>query len=225
MPPIRFSISRLLNKLLWGGGLLLLLVGCLPSSGATRSVRFGELLLDDAFDTVTTAWDQYTAPTTFAGYEKGGYRLRTTLQNYVFGLHTWSGADLLVEAEAYVQSAEPRMIYGVICRASSEGRGYYFLVSANGNFSIRRLHRRQDTPLVKWQSTSALYTGTRRNVLRAVCVQDYLAFYINGQFVAEVRDNSLNYGTFGVTVAVAPSAEAGATADVVYDRVRVWSGQ
>lgn len=76
----------------------------------------------------------------------------------------------------------------------ADGDGYLFLIQGNGSFAIMRSHNRALTPLVDWRTSGEINQGLARNQLRAVCVGDYLAFYINGAFVADATDDTYSSG-------------------------------
>lgn len=80
----------------------------------------------------------------------------------------------------------------------ANGDGYLFLIQGTGNYAILRSRGRSLTPLVNWTQTDKIKTGPDRNQLRAVCVGDYLAFYINGEFVADATDTTYSSGQVGL---------------------------
>jgi hypothetical protein len=201
--------------------------GCLPQiplPPASRTVTTGEQLLDESFDT-PRAWDTYNLQGALLGVTNGAYRIQAGISQYVFGLYHASYDNVVIEAEAYLKSDYRKGIFGVMCRASSAGKGYYFVISADGNFSIRRGAGNAVDPLVQWQATTALNTQTGRNLLRVVCVGDYLALYINGQFVADTTDRYYRRGSIGLTAALPIRAKANDVIEVVFDNVRVWAAQ
>jgi hypothetical protein len=214
-------IHRYLLPLLF----MLLLAGCGGNpSQAPHSLSIGTSLLEATFDS-SDGWTTYTVEAGSVSVAEGGYRIQARQPQLVFGLHSLQAADVIVEAEAYVLSDYRQGIYGVMCRVSSDGRGYYFLISADGNFSIRRIGNRRDDALVAWQGTNAIHTGERLNRIRAICAGDYLALYVNGTFVAEARDTLYHAGYIGVTAALPRRAAPNDTMDVVFDTVRVWEAQ
>ncbi len=206
---------------------IMLCVGCLPQiplPPASRTFNMGEQLLDESFDAPGT-WDTYNLQGAFLGVTNGGYQIQASISQYVFGLQHVQYENVVIEAEVYLKSDYRKGIFGVMCRASSAGKGYYFVVSADGNFSIRRSAANAVDPLVQWQATTALNTETGRNLLRVVCVDDYLALYINEQFVADTTDRYYRRGTIGLTAALPTRAKAGDIVDIVFDNVRVWAAK
>ena len=83
--------------------------------------------------------------------------------------------------------------------AIANGDGYLFLIQGGGSWGIFRARGRDLFPLLDWAPSELIKRGRGgRNHLRAVCADDYLALYINEQFVAEVEDNSFASGQVGL---------------------------
>jgi hypothetical protein len=66
-----------------------------------------------------------------------------------------------------------------------------------------RSRGRSVTPLVNWTSSSAIQTGPAANRIRAVCMGDYLAMYVNGTFVGDATDDTYTVGQVGLVGAAA----------------------
>lgn len=86
---------------------------------------------------------------------------------------------------------------------SSNGDGYLFLIQGGGSYGIFRARGRDLTPLVNWQTSDAINVGPAENRLRAVCVGDYLAFYVNDRLVAEATDPTYTSGQVGLAASAA----------------------
>lgn len=84
-----------------------------------------------------------------------------------------------------------------------EGDGYVFLVQGSGSYAIMRARGRALTPLVDWTVSEHISAGPGRNTLRAICVGDYLAFYVNGQFLADTIDTTYDRGQVGLAAGAA----------------------
>jgi hypothetical protein len=92
--------------------------------------------------------------------------------------------------------------FGVVCRADEMGNGYYFLLASTGEFTISVGTPARDAlfELIPWQYHSQINQGVRENEIRAVCVQNYLAMFINDVFVAEIFDDEFTSGELGVAI-------------------------
>jgi len=79
-----------------------------------------------------------------------------------------------------------------------DGDGYMFLIRGDGAFAILRARQRNLTPLVNWTSSDLINQGPGRNELRAVCMGDYFALYINGEFAGDATDQTYESGQVGL---------------------------
>jgi hypothetical protein len=85
----------------------------------------------------------------------------------------------------------------------NNGDGYLFLIEGTGRFAIMRSRGRNVTPLVDWTASSTIKSGPAKNTIRAVCMGNYLALYINGEFMADTSDDTYNKGQIGLVAAAA----------------------
>lgn len=85
----------------------------------------------------------------------------------------------------------------------NNGDGYLFLVEGTGRFAIMRARGRNVTALVDWTSSDAIRKAPAQNSIRAVCMGNYLALYVNGQFMADATDDTYNEGQVGLVGASA----------------------
>lgn len=100
------------------------------------------------------------------------------------------------------------------------GDGYLFLVQGTGAYGIFIARGRALTPLVDWTTSDVINQGRERNVLRATCVGDFLAFSINGQQVAQVIDSTYRAGQVGLVASAAN--RLGVT--IEFDNLAVFAG-
>jgi hypothetical protein len=192
---------------IWKIVALLLISVALAGCGAKASVPIneGDLLLQETFDDI----DASTFPSYGLGEEiifgvsEGKYAAIVSGSGYVWTLNNVTHNDVVIEVTTDKVSNSPTDTYGVICRAhsSNNGMGYYFLINGNGYFGIRKGDGERIYVLIPWTQSNAIRTGQNTNTLRAVCVGNYLAFYINGQFVAETTDSQFVEGLTGFAVA------------------------
>lgn len=215
-----------MGRIVWVVCCLASLAACVGLPAAeqpARRFRVGEALFIADFEE-PYGWDQYDSDGLSLLITDGVYRAELSRPNlYLWGLNRQMHSDVVIEAEAYVRSSYARGIYGLMCRAGAENdsRGYAFLVSVNGSFSIRRSNGTAFDPLVQWQSHSAIRRGPARNRLRAVCQQDYLAFYINGEFIADIFDERYSRGLGGVVVGVTDDGRVA----VDFDNFSIWQAE
>lgn len=202
-------------------GLLLIVLPVLAACRPTPAFgyRERELLLAEDF-TAAHAWESYVDPGRGAalGVENGVYRMRLAGEGYVWGLGGRSHDDVLIDVETTQRSDDDDNAYGVMCRADpgNSGEGYYFLISGDGYWSIRRQSGRQMTALVEFTRADAVRRGQATNRLTVLCAGEYLALYVNGAFVGEARDRLFARGATGFAVAA-----RGDAVDVTFDNLRV----
>ena len=188
---------------------------------ASRAIPLGDLLYRETFDS-DRVWETAFTDELTATIVGGVYRMTFSNPDHVTLLtDTRSQTDSIVEVTTYVLSDDANGYYGIGCRADDNKHGYLFLVSVGGDFAIRRSTNGGLDAMVKWQDGGdVIASGTNaRNVLKAVCVGDYLAFYVNNQFLAEVTDDYFREGTTALAVGVGKRG----TVDVTFDDVQVWN--
>ena len=204
-----------------------LCAACLPTGGfdaPDAGYTVGALLLEEDFARVD-AWGALTDPSrgvTF-GVEDGAYRARIGAEALRARLGAAIYRDSVIEVVTQQASTYADNAYGVMCRAdpAEDGDGYYFLISGDGHYTIRRGAHGSAEALIQWTPTSAIARGQSRNRVRAVCVGDYLALYVNDRFVADVRDLLYSSGAVGLVAGV----PRGGNVEVTFDDLFVFEAQ
>lgn len=200
---------------------LIVLAACSPARPGEQLI-LGDVLQRADFDTPDTNWDAGAQGNVQIGIADGAYRMQTDANDYVRGFNNAQYADVVIDVSGLQLSPDDNSAYGVVCRAATgnSGNGYYFLVGGDGSYSIREGAQGEVRPLVHWARTDAVNTGAALNSIRAVCVADYLALYVNGEFLAEFRDTTYSSGYVGFAAA----ASEGATVEVAFDDLIVREG-
>src|SRR5690606_25544583 len=139
--------------------------------------------------------------------------------SYNWALNAQLHSDVVIEVYSAQASTYGNNAYGVVCRADPGGRGdgYYFYISGDGYWSIRRGQGRTMTSLVDFTRSDAIHQGQSLNLIRVLCVEDYLALYVNDQFVGDVRDRTFASGVAGFSAAVPEEGDV----DVSFDNLRI----
>jgi hypothetical protein len=200
-----------------------LMAGC--ASQPQQGIYVDEVIETVAFDSPYD-WEQYRDPERgiTLGVQDGGYFAEIGDQGGImWGLNLNAHTDIALQVDAQPLSDYEDNAYGVMCRAAptNNGDGYYFLISSDGYFTIRVRAVDQINDLIAWTQTSAVQQGRSINRIRAVCVEDYLALYVNGQFVAETRDDRYSTGNAGLVAAV----PQGGTVRARFDNLTIWSAR
>ena len=182
--------------------LLLIILALIASACGTDArhteddFEVGETILTiDFADEASFETGDYEEAGASLSIEDGRYRLMQAGERtaYIWGQGGEEAANVIVEAVAAPQSDFANNLYGVMCRVNAEGEGYAFLISNDGFGAIAFADKGAGTQsslsfIFDWVESDAINEGQAQNTVRAVCIDDYLALYINGEFVGDVED-------------------------------------
>lgn len=208
--------------------------GCIGMMNAprtpTQDYSRGDLRYTETFDRdAETRWLNYDLEGLRAQVRDGAYHAELERSFYMSSLNMQTHSNVVLEVSTMLLSAGGTNGFGLMCRsdASNNGDGYYFLISGDGAYSIRRGRDNDVEALVAWERSDAIRTGTSPNTVRAVCIDDYLALYVNGQFVAEARDTLYQRGAAGVAFVTADDEPLHVTFDnlTAHDAARIDTAQ
>lgn len=131
--------------------------------------------------------------------EDGKYFIETTNQRgagYLWGI----GANypplknVVVDVETQTLEGTQDNWFGVMCRVDENDGGYVFLISADGFWAIARAEKGRLSFLENWRESDSIRKGhNQTNDLRVYCVEDYLALYVNGDFVGDHENKRFNH--------------------------------
>jgi hypothetical protein len=201
----------------------LLLVAC---GGPSKEYVTGETLLNETFSEAGT-WEEFVSGDVDLQVNDGVYRIQTGDGGYIWGLNEVEHSDVVIEATTDQVSEHANNAYGVMCRAdiSNNGDGYYFLISGDGFYSISKGEGDDVTPIVEWTAHSAINDGQATNKIRAVCIGNYLALWVNDKFLTEIEDTTYASGYAGLAAAAFESEEDDITvsgdADITFDDLTI----
>lgn len=180
--------------------LALLLAAC--GGDDPRDVIQGEPLLSTTFDD-DAAWETGMFPTgadepdSSLAVAEGRYRIDHRAgrsSSFIWGAGGEAYEDIVIEVEAEQLSRFDDNLYGVGCRLVTDddgvSSGYMLLISGDGHFGIARLDGETLTFVLEWRQSDAIHEGRAQNTLRAICVEDYLALYANGEFLGDAADST-----------------------------------
>lgn len=188
----------------------------LPILGTVQA----ELLTSETFD-VDDAWEEYSNPNGVElGIENGVYRAYTMNEGFVWALNEQPHEDVFLQVEAVPLTIHFGNAYGIMCRAdvANNGDGYYFMINANGYYSIRMGQGNDVLPLVDWTPSDLIHSEIDQNTIGAVCIDNQLAMYVNGELLSEVTDSSYESGLTGIAIAAAPHSDV----DVAFDNLMIY---
>ena len=189
---------------------LVVLAGCqgetltMQERGPTRTVYTGSQRVLYTFDQSST-WDVFTVDDNVAYFRLEENMLEAHVaadRGYVISTSNVPHDNVIINAQVRQTDGLLGNGFGVVCRADESGNGYYFLLASTGEFTISVGTPARDAlfELIPWQYHSQINQGVRENEIRAVCVENYLAMFINDVFVAEAFDDEFSSGALGVTI-------------------------
>jgi len=197
------------------------LVGCSPR--ATVAITQGELLYSTTFDD-DLPWDNRQQGAVKIGVDDGAYRMTANVNQFVMGFGVGSYTDVVITVDANQLSSHPQNAYGVACRASiADGstNGYYFLISGDGATTLRMGRWGEIEAIIAWYTTPLINQGIAVNRMKVICVDDYLALYVNDNLIYEMHDDTYASGYVGFLVA----AETDSIVEIAFDNLFVYEGE
>ena len=172
----------------WSIVLLFLLAACTSKTlKDADAVETGETLYTIDFASAD-AFETGDLPDASLSIVEGQYRIEQTGETtYIWGQGGDAAQNVTISVEAISESGYPHNLYGVMCRVNAEGAGYAFLISQDGFGGIARTDGENMTMLYDWREDSAINAGAS-NTIRGVCVDNYLALYVNDTLIGDVED-------------------------------------
>lgn len=178
------------------------------SNQASKKAEAGEMLYSVTFDEAGQ-WEEgeYVAyrpnteeviSRTTLAIQDGRYEMtyETADPSFTLGLGgEQAAADVMIEVTTEQLGGTDDNLYGVVCRltVNEAGRptgGYAVLISGDGHYGIAQLRSTNLEFILDWHQSDVIKQGQAQNAIRAVCVDDYVGIYVDGQFLGEVNDVS-----------------------------------
>jgi hypothetical protein len=181
---------------------LLLCSACQPILTSATAPPDYRLLFKDDFSNPPGNWTPGAqAEVGVAGYADGVYRITVSAANR----DQWATPglnlnDVRIEADAIKVGGDRNNRFGLICRVTRPGAFYIFIISSDGYYGIGKIKGSQ-YQLLGNQSllpSDKIPRGSVYLHLRADCVQDRLALYVNGEKIAEASDAEFQTGDVGI---------------------------
>ncbi|GAB5492733.1 MAG: hypothetical protein Phog2KO_29480 [Phototrophicaceae bacterium] len=129
--------------------------------------------------------------------------------------------NVVIQASMTFENGADNNAYGLVCRSSENNiaRGYQFMISGDGYYSIWLTDSAVYRLVVDWERSTAINLNSE-NQLTAVCIDDYIAFYINDTLLVDIYDDVYQGGSVGL-VAFTFEDDTEVSADDVY----IWSAE
>jgi hypothetical protein len=169
------------------------------------AVEPGRTLYEDDFENPQSGWETYNDEYVEKGYEDGAYKIYVIEKS----LTTWSTipitgtggrnfGDFILEVEATPVGGPDENDYGVLFRYQDEDNYYTYEISADGQFAVTKVVDGQRKALADWSRTRYINQGKNANILEVVCNGTAMDFYVNGEYLAGVSDNTFSKGAIGL---------------------------
>ena len=198
-----------------------IVAGLRSDAGPSVGFTYLDLVYSDQFDE-SGNWRTYDGGGKLKMAVAGGsYRIWLAARQYVWTQLPDTYDDVVIEAEVRQLSDFEHNAYGIACRLdpANSGRGYYFLIGGDGYYSIRWSNGRSLDAIVSAKPSVKIKRGSSANRIKAICLGDYLALWINGQFVAEARDSRAKSGAAGLAAVMNYRDQ---TLEVAFDELKIW---
>jgi hypothetical protein len=162
------------------------------------------LLYSDDFSGPNSGWGSKVDENRERGYENGEYVVLIKQEKWL--TWTWGSnatfSDFTLEADARWMEGPESARFGLIFRHQDNDNFYYFLISGEGKYTIRK---RQDG---EWQSVEDLHwvplphieVGIATHHFKVVCFGTKFSLYANGQHLITVQDDASDEGKVGLIV-------------------------
>ncbi len=193
---------------------VLLGAACSPDASVPeRPVRTGDILEAFDFNRPGTFEEGVYGPASLRIVD-GTYRIEVPQEGVLWGQAGTIHTDVVVEVRAWAQSSTDQARYGVMCRAdpSNDGDGYLFAIRPNGSYAIMRGEGDGYQMLVAGDAPDVI-APDGENTIRAVCVGNYLALYVNRMFLTATEDGVYASGLPALAAGPGPNGTVSAVFD------------
>jgi hypothetical protein len=180
-----------------------------------------ELVLQETFDE-EDAWEIGDYDTGALFIDDGQYFVTAQEAGFfLWGQNEDMHSDVVIQVTTEQLSSEDDNSYGLICRASPENNadGYHFRISGEGSAFIFLYRNGRQREIVEESNIDAINQGRAINTITAVCIDTYLALFVNGEFVLEYTDDTYSEGVTGLATG---NLVEDSTTEISFDDVYIW---
>lgn len=183
-------------------GLLILTLAACGSDDPAHEITAGEPLYRVAFD-APDSWEvgsfppDAELPQSVLAVADGRYLIDHVAErssSFIWGAGGDAVEDVVIEVQAEQINDYKNNLYGVACRLGvdddGEVGGYALVISGDAHYGIARLENRSLSFVLEWHQSAAINEGRAANTIRAACVDDYLALWVNDEFVGDAIDDT-----------------------------------
>ncbi len=195
-----------MSKLFWrlSIGLVLGLIG-VACTNNDPTIEKSEIEIDTAsaqvfsFDSSTDGFNTDRFGASSIELADGAYQLTSfseTGNHYLVGQNPDIALkNVVIEVTINPIAGQENNWFGVVCRTNVDDTGYALLISSDGFWSIAEVKQSGNRQFLEYLRQWRENDNIRKdgpNTLMAYCVEDYLALYVNNEFLGDYQDSSLD---------------------------------
>lgn len=159
------------------------------------------VLFQDDFSNSSSGWDRVDEAGGLTDYADGVYRMVVNEENSdIWANPGLNFNDVHIEVDATKVGGDDNNDFGLICRYMDTENFYFMIISSDGYYGIGKVVA-GDQQLIGSDSmppSNEINQGNAANHLRADCVGNKLALYVNGELLAEHEDSQFSSGDVGL---------------------------
>jgi hypothetical protein len=216
-----FAIFLMLSLAVMGCQLTKLAAGQPTSIPVSASTAVAKPLFSDDFSDPSSGWDRVNDEEGINDYANGGYRIFVNKPNWYF----WSNpglqfSDVVIDVDAQKNAGPDENDFGIICRYQDEQNFYFFIISTDGYYSIKKIFNGEENWVGmddRGFNDTVIKLGSSLNHITAKCYGSSLTLSVNGIVLADVNDTDLSLGDVGL---IAGSYENPGV-DILFDKFLV----
>lgn len=190
------------------------------SAGSSTEQPGSAPLFADDFSQPAHGWPAFADEGASYSYQDGAYRMVVRATDVLFwATPDGSYTDASISVSATLLSGSQESYYGLLCRLQDEQEFYYMVIRVDGRYTIGKYRDGEFLSLLPggWSASQAIRPGADQNQLRADCVGGEIRFFVNGDLLAQVQDETLVAGKPGLAAAAIGSGPL----DVSFDNFLV----
>lgn len=180
----------------------------------------GGSVLEDDFEG-NSNWGTGTDESSSIEYGDGGLKMQTFTDNYFIWStpNTESYENIHIEVTVKNNDTHPTTAFGILCNQQTISDSFYYLVmTPAGEYAIAETSLTQSDVFLtnddQWAQSDLIAANAGSYRVGADCGNGRLTFYVDGQQVASVSDDTYTAGSVGLLLW---SGEEISAADVTFD--------
>ena len=170
----------------------------LLGAGAVTAKPISGVYFQDDFSNQASGWPQVRSDEGITDYENGIYRIFVNLENQDFfgTLDLALQSDVRLEVDAAKVGGSDDNYFGILCRYQDNNNFYQFLISSDGYVGILKVvdGSTQSIDGETLREHPAVNIGNAQNNIRADCIGDTFALYVNDQLISTAKDTTFMSG-------------------------------